>query len=109
MEIYQLKLVLRGISPMVWRRLLVHADTSLATWSTYGERYRNGETISSAFVESTVNRVISKRMVKKQSMQWTPWGAHLLLQTRTRVLNDELEGSFRFWYPQFRPITGKVA
>jgi hypothetical protein len=32
----------------------------------FGERYRNGETISTAFVESTVNQVISKRMVKKQ-------------------------------------------
>jgi hypothetical protein len=28
--------------------------------------------------------------------------AHLLLQTRTKVLNDELEGVFRRWYPQFR-------
>ncbi len=41
-------------------------------------------------------------MVKKQQMQWTPEGAHLLLQTRTRVLNDELEGVFRQWYPDFR-------
>jgi hypothetical protein len=49
----------------------------------FGER----ETISTAFVESTVNQVISKRMVKKQQMQWTPRGAHLLLQTRTKVLN----------------------
>lgn len=31
----------------------------------YGDRYRNGETISTAFVESTVNGVISKRFVKK--------------------------------------------
>ena len=35
----------------------------------YGERYRNGERISTGFVESTVNQVISKRMVKKQQMQ----------------------------------------
>ena len=32
----------------------------------YGERHRAGETISSSFVESAVNQVISKRMVKKQ-------------------------------------------
>jgi hypothetical protein len=69
----------------------------------YGERYRNGEAISSAIAESTVNQVVSRRMVKKQQMQWTPQGAHLLLQTRTRVLNDELEGLFRQWYPNFRP------
>ncbi len=31
-----------------------------------------------AFVESTVNQVISKPMVKKQQMRWTPRGAHLL-------------------------------
>jgi hypothetical protein len=34
-------------------------------------------------------------MVKKQQMQWSERGAHLLLQTRTRVLNDELEETFR--------------
>ncbi len=45
-------------------------------------------------------------MVKKQQMQWTPEGAHLLLQTGTRVLNDELEGLFRQWYPDFRPQVG---
>ena len=50
--------------------------------------------ISTAFVESTVNQVISKRMVKKQQMQWTPRGAHLLLQIRTKVINDELEEYF---------------
>ena len=35
--------------------------------------------------------------------QWTLRGAHLLLQTRTKVLNDELEEVFRRWYPKFRP------
>jgi len=67
----------------------------------YGERYRAGEPISSAFVESTVNQVVSKRMVKKQQMRWTPKGAHLLLQLRTKVLNAELAGVFQRWYPAF--------
>jgi hypothetical protein len=49
----------------------------------YGERYRYGEAIATGFVESTVNQVISKRMVKKQQMRWTKKGAHLLLQVRT--------------------------
>jgi len=43
--------------------------------------------------------VISKRMVKKQQMRWTPRGAHLLLQVRTLVLNDQLAGDFHRWYP----------
>ena len=46
----------------------------------YGERYRCGERISTAFAESTVNQVVSKRMVKKQQMAWTERGAHFLLQ-----------------------------
>ena len=67
----------------------------------YGERQRAGEAISTAFTESAVNQVISKRMVKKQQMRWTPRGAHLLLQVRTRVLNDQLADDFRRWYPGF--------
>ena len=65
----------------------------------YGERYRAGERISSAFVEATINAVIAKRFVKKQQMQWTPRGAHLLLQTRTRTLDGTLRETFERWYP----------
>lgn len=75
----------------------------------YGERYRNGERISTGFVESTVNQVVSKRMEKKQQMRWSQRGAHLLLQIRTRVLNDEWEDTFREWYPGFRAQTRRVA
>jgi hypothetical protein len=65
----------------------------------YGERYRYGEAISTAFVESTINWVVSKRMVKKQQMRWTKRGAHLLLQTRTTTLNGDLRDVFCNWYP----------
>ena len=67
----------------------------------YGERYRAGEPISSSFAESAVNQVMSKRMVKKQQMRWSPRGAHLLLQVRTRVLNDDLADDFHRWHPGF--------
>jgi hypothetical protein len=60
----------------------------------YGERYRNGEPIATGFVESTVNEVVSKRFCKKQQMQWSKEGAHLLLQTRVRTLNGELRTNF---------------
>src|SRR3989449_1901598 len=65
----------------------------------YGERYRNGKAIATGFVESTVNEVISKRFCKKQQMQWSKEGAHLLLQTRVRTLNGELGAIFKRWYP----------
>jgi hypothetical protein len=38
---------------------------------------------------------------KSQQMRWTPRGAHLLLQVRTRVLNNDLANDFQRWYPAF--------
>jgi hypothetical protein len=69
----------------------------------YGQRWREGLVISTAFVESLVNSLLGKRFTKKQQMQWTHRGAHLLLQTRTKVINGELELAFREWYPRMRP------
>jgi len=43
--------------------------------------------------------VISKRFVKKQQMRWTKKGAHLLLQVRAQVLNEDLRPTFERWYP----------
>jgi hypothetical protein len=40
-------------------------------------------------------------MVKKQQMRWAPKSAHLLLQVRAKVLNDELAEVFKRWYPAF--------
>jgi hypothetical protein len=67
----------------------------------YGELWRAGERISTAFVESAMNQVLSKRLVKKQQMSWSRRGAHLLLQVRTRVLNEEFREKFDERYPGF--------
>jgi len=94
------------------RRLVRHLDDMLTyirrnarLIPNYGEKYRHGETITTAFVESTVNEVVAKRMVKKQQMQWSRHGAHYLLQTRTAVLNGELRDHFERWYPEMVPET----
>jgi hypothetical protein len=63
---------------------------------------RLGECISTGFVESTVHQVISKRFCKKQQIQWTKHGAHLLLQTRVKTLNQELGAAFQRWYPDLQ-------
>ena len=65
----------------------------------YGERYRFGEPISTPTAEATVSQVISRRMVTKQQMRRSPRGTHLLLQVRTRGLNDGLNAGFARWYP----------
>jgi hypothetical protein len=76
----------------------------------YGERFRAGERISTGFVESAVNQIVDKRFDKRQSMRWTPRGAHLLLQTRTRVINGDLDQLIRRSYPTFRsPTVGDSA
>jgi len=67
----------------------------------YAARWQAGQVISTAFVESLVNSLLDKRFDKKQQMQWTPQGAHLLLQVRTKVLNGELGSTFKLWYPDF--------
>jgi hypothetical protein len=90
------------------RELVAYIRNNTTSIVNDGERYRNGEWISTAFTESTINQVVSKRMVKKQQMQWTPEGAHLLLQVRTQVLNDDWEATFRPWYPGFRPVQPAV-
>jgi hypothetical protein len=74
----------------------------------YGDRHRYGEVISTAFVESTVNQVISKRFVKKQQMRWTKKGAHLLLQVRSQVLNEDLRPTFERWYPTMTSTNGSA-
>ena len=89
--------------------LHTYVERNQALIPNYGERYRNGERIASGFVESAVNQVVSKRMVKQQQMGWSQRGAHLLLQIRTRVLNEEWENTFRSWYPAFRPKVGAEA
>lgn len=68
----------------------------------FGDRYRHGDAISTAFVESTINQVVSKRMVKRQQMRWSQRGAHLLLQVRTRALDGVLRNEFVRWYPAMK-------
>ena len=83
----------------VWFGTYIQNNASAVV--NYGERYRCGERTSTGCVESTINQVIAKRFVKKQQMRWTPRGAHLLLQVRVNVLNDDLGAAFRRWYPEF--------
>jgi hypothetical protein len=97
--------VLRGTSPHIWRRFLVRAFGGYIAANQqfipdYRDRYRNNnETITTSFVESAVNQVVSKRFVKSQQMRWSQRGAHLLLQIRTHVLNKELRDRFQPWSP----------
>jgi hypothetical protein len=49
--------------------------------------------------DTKLSRLRQLAFCKKQQMQWSKEGAHLLLQTRVRTLNGELAGIFKRWYP----------
>ena len=42
-----------------------------------------------------------KDLSKNSKCALTKRGAHLLLQVRVKVLNEELQANFSKWYPQF--------
>lgn len=84
--------------------LQTYVEQNSAFIVDYSERRRYGERVSTGFVESAVNQVLAKRLVKRQQMQWTKKGAHLLVQVRTKVLNEEWDEYFRQQYPGFRPL-----
>ena len=74
----------------------------------YGKRYRAGQRISTGFVESAVNEIIAKRMVKKQQMRWNRHTVQKFLDVRIHVLNETLEDAFRHWHKGFRPVAGQA-
>jgi len=69
----------------------------------YATRHRQGEPISTAFVESAVNEIVAKRMNKKQQMRWNRATVQPFLDVRTALLNNTFEDAFRHRYPGFRP------
>jgi hypothetical protein len=79
--------------------LATYIENNVAAITDYAERWNHSEIISTAFAESTVDLVISRRFAKKQQMQWSQAGAHRLLQTRTRTLDGTLRELFTSWYP----------
>ena len=77
----------------------VYIHNNAWTIRNYAERRRYGERVSTGFVESAINTVVGKRFGKRQQMQWSKPGAHLLFQTRTRAVKGTLREKFEQWYP----------
>lgn len=81
------------------KELLRYLQNNQDSMANYGRRYRSGQRISTAFVESAVNQLIDKRMSKSQQMRWSPMGAHALLQVRAELVDGRLDAAFSRWYP----------
>jgi hypothetical protein len=52
------------------------------TWQRVGRR------ISTGLVESSINRIVGRRMCKSQHMRWSRMGAHGVVQLRVALLNQ---------------------
>jgi hypothetical protein len=97
---------LNSMKWMLWNDGVEMAEfgmTRVANWSLsarlanresvrgYAEAYRNGERVSTAHVESTVNQLINWRMCKKHQMRWSRSGAQQLLHVKTAIINGRLD------------------
>jgi hypothetical protein len=87
------------------KELYDYLDTNRDLIPDYGDPRRHGEAISSSIAESTVNQIVSRRFLKKQQMRWQPETTHLLLQVRTRTLNDTLRETFQRWWPAMTSVS----
>ncbi len=85
--------------------LLGYLDRNQAALVHYAARRRNGEAISTAFVESAVNEIVAWRMNKAQQMRWSKATVQPFLDVRTAVLDGTLEDAFRRRHPGFRPAS----
>lgn len=85
----------------LWLYLQANKDEAVC----YSAEHRAGQRVTTAPVESTINRLINQRMNKRQQMSWSQTGAHYLLQVRTALLNGRLGAIFARWYPGFGKAT----
>jgi len=88
--------------------LLNYLHANRDSLPNYSERHREGEPISTAWVESAINEIIAKRMAKAQQMRWNRWTVQPFLTVRIAVLNGSLADSFRGWFPGFRPVNANA-
>lgn len=74
---------------------LVYLEANIESLIDYRRYKRMGRRISTGFVESSINRVIGRRMCKGQHMRWSREGADGMVQVRVALQNQELEGYAR--------------
>src|SRR3954467_7875575 len=73
--------------------LVTYIGNNAGAITDYAARWDHGEIISTAFAESTVDLVVSRRFAKKQQMQWLKKGAQKLFVCARRSWRDPAGGS----------------
>lgn len=71
--------------------VLTYLTNNLESLIDYRAWQRAGRRISTGFVESSINRIVGRRMCKSQHMRWSRAGVHSVAQLRVALLNHELD------------------
>ena len=64
-----------------------YLDLNADSMPDCGKRYRAGQWASTGFVESAVNEIVAKRIVKRQQTRWNRYAVQRFLDVRAHVLN----------------------
>jgi hypothetical protein len=124
---YQLRAFLLWISPIIWRRILVRGDSTIAD-QLRPEELALTPAEAKGLLEG-LRRTVVERQIAEYSKQQSSCplcdkqrlhkragaivyrtlfgnielgcGAHLLLQVRTQMLNEDIRGKFEEGYPGF--------
>ena len=65
-----------------------------------GDKRKAEEIITTSFVESAMNQVVSGCFVKAQNVRWSQQGAHLLLHVRSEGFNRKIARSVTTLVPR---------
>jgi hypothetical protein len=84
---------------VLWQSDVPAVRECARTSINYSRWRKEGRRISGSAVESTVNRLIGRRLGKSQHMCWSKRGAPLLLQVRCAVINGEFLQRYQRWFP----------
>ena len=68
---------------------------------SYSIAHVDKQPVSTAPVESLINRLVNHRTNKRQQMSWSINGAQSVLQIRVALVNRTLAKIFARWYPGF--------
>jgi hypothetical protein len=79
--------------------VVTYLKSNVESLIDYRTWQRVGRKISTGFVESSINRIVGRRMCKSQHMRWSRVGAHSVVQVRVALLNQEFDELARRQFP----------
>ena len=71
--------------------MVAYLESNVESLIDYRTWRRVGCRIATGFVESSINRIVGRRMCKSQHMRWSRVGAHSVVKLRVALLNQEFQ------------------